>query len=221
MSVALATRSKPDSAAATGPFFDYPAFERTPLVAEPFAHLVVPGFVRPALLPAINRDYPAIGRPGNVPVEELHGGPTFEAMVEEMRSDAMRDRFAHKFGVDLSGTWPHTAARARCEPTDGNIHTDHKSKLVTVLFYFNEAWDADGGRLRLLRSQNDMESHFAEVVPAGGTMLAFLRTDHSWHGHKPFVGERRFIQMSYTRGGELARKVSRLTKPVRRLLNLS
>jgi hypothetical protein len=38
----------------------------------------------------------------------------------------------------------------------------------------------------------------------GGTLLAFRRTDHSWHGHKPFVGERRMLQLNYLRGDRLS-----------------
>ena len=73
----------------------------------------------------------------------------------------------------------------------------------------------------MVRSATDLEDYAAEVVPAGGALLAFRRTDHSFHGHKPFVGERRILQLSYTKGGDAARFVSRLTKPVRRLLGKS
>ena len=90
-----------------------------------------------------------------------------------------------------------------------------------MLFYFNQHWPHEGGRLRMLRSPTDMEDYAAESVPEGGAMLAFRRTDHSWHGHKPYVGERRILQLSYTRGGDTARLVSSLTKPLRRLLGKS
>ena len=93
--------------------------------------------------------------------------------------------------------------------------------MITVLFYFNQHWPHAGGRLRLLRSATDMEDYAAESVPEGGAMLAFRRTDHSWHGHKPYVGERRILQLSYTKGGDAARLVSSLTKPIRRLLGKS
>jgi hypothetical protein len=126
-----------------------------------------------------------------------------------------------KFGMDLSGCTPTIAVRRFCEATDGNIHTDHKSKLLTVLLYFNEDWPHEGGRLRMVRSATDLEDYAAEVVPAGGALLAFRRTDNSYHGHKPFVGERRILQLSYTKGGDAARFVSHLTKPVRRLLGRS
>ena len=61
----------------------------------------------------------------------------------------------------------------------------------------------------MLRSATDLEDYTAEVVPAGGTMLAFRRTENSFHGHKPHVGERRILQLSYTKGGDAARFVQR------------
>ena len=36
------------------------AFRATPLVQEPFQHLIVPGFIGPDGLAAINADYPKI-----------------------------------------------------------------------------------------------------------------------------------------------------------------
>jgi hypothetical protein len=37
----------------------------------------------------------------------------------------------------------------------------------------------------------------AEVPPLAGTLLAFRRSERSWHGHYPFEGERRAIQMNW------------------------
>jgi hypothetical protein len=51
--------------------------------------------------------------------------------------------------------------------------------------------------LRLLRDSNDIESTIAEVPPNGGTLVAFKRTDNSWHGHKPFEGERRYVMFNW------------------------
>ena len=36
-----------------------------------------------------------------------------------------------------------------------------------------------------------------EVSPALGTLLAFRRSDGSWHGHTPYVGQRRVLQLNY------------------------
>jgi hypothetical protein len=61
----------------------------------------------------------------------------------------------------------------------------------------NESWDQPGGRLRLLRSSNDLNDIIVEVPPIAGTLLAFKRSNNSWHGHEPFVGERRVIQFNW------------------------
>ena len=87
--------------------------------------------------------------------------------------------------------------RARTRPVDGQIHTDSETKIVTALIYLNEDWSNQGGRLRLLRGPDDIEDMIAEVPPDAGTLLAFRRTDNSWHGHKPFDGVRRSIMLNW------------------------
>jgi hypothetical protein len=181
----------------------------------------VPAFLRADALAALNRDFPPIEGPSNFSPERLTYGPSFAALIDALGGRAFAAHVERKFELDLGGCATTIGIRRFCEATDGNIHTDHKSKVITVLFYFNQRWPHEGGRLRLLRSATDMEDYVAESVPEGGAMLAFRRTDHSWHGHKPFVGERRILQLSYTRGGDVARLVSSLTKPIRRLLGKS
>jgi hypothetical protein len=51
--------------------------------------------------------------------------------------------------------------------------------------------------LRILRSHDSLNDPVAEVPPYGGTLLAFLRSDHSWHGHLPHEGPRRAIQLNW------------------------
>ena len=87
--------------------------------------------------------------------------------------------------------------RGRCAERDGRIHTDSECKLVTALLYFNESWDASGGRLRLLRRPDDLNDVIAEVPPESGTLVAFRRSDCSYHGHEPFVGVRRYVMINW------------------------
>jgi hypothetical protein len=65
-----------------------------------------------------------------------------------------------------------------------------------VLLYLNRDWNAPGGRLRLLRSP-DLDDFAVEIAPEAGTLLVFRRSETSWHGHAPFIGPRRAVQMSY------------------------
>ena len=97
----------------------------------------------------------------------------------------------------LSGRPTVTTVRGRCDLSDGRIHTDSTSKIITVLIYMNESWDEAGGRLRLLRSAKNLNDIIVEVPPIAGTLLAFKRSNNSWHGHEPFSGERRVIQFNW------------------------
>ena len=173
------------------------AFRATPLATLPFPHLIVDGFIGEAPLAAINVDYPQLTSPGSFPVDQVTFGPAFRALLEELESDEFREAFEEKFGLDLSGRPTITTVRGRCDPRDGKIHTDSKSKIITVLIYMNENWEDAGGRLRLLRSAHDLNDIIVEVPPVAGTMLAFKRSNNSWHGHEPFAGERRVIQFNW------------------------
>ncbi|MDE2285119.1 MAG: 2OG-Fe(II) oxygenase [Hyphomicrobiales bacterium] len=173
------------------------AFRATPLVREPFQHLIVPGFVGPTALAAINADYPKISTTGSFPVDQVSFGPAFQTMLDELEGDEFRAAFEEKFQLDLEGRPTVTTVRGRCDARDGKIHTDSTSKIITVLLYMNESWENAGGRLRLLRSADDLNNFIVEVPPVAGTLLAFKRSDNSWHGHEPFAGERRVIQFNW------------------------
>jgi len=173
------------------------AFRATPLVTQPFEYLILPGFIGAAALAEINTDYPKISATGSFPVNEVSFGPAFQRMLDELEGDEFREAFEEKFNIDLTGRPTVTTVRGRCDTRDGHIHTDSKSKIITVLIYVNENWDQTGGRLRLLRSAHDLNDIIVEVPPASGTLLAFRRSDNSWHGHEPFAGERRVIQFNW------------------------
>jgi len=178
-------------------YLDLDALNAAPLTKEPFQYLVVPGFVRPEACAEINRDYPKIAESGSFPVAQLSYGPNFRELLDEMATDEFRKAFEDKFGLDLAGR-PHTVTvRGHCSPKDGRIHTDTKSKIITILIYMNPEWEHSGGRLRLLKSPSSLDDPIMEVPPAAGTMLAFKRSENSWHGHKPFSGERRVIQFNW------------------------
>ena len=172
-------------------------FHTTALVCQPFEHLIVPEFISPQALAEINDDYPKISTSGSFPVDQLVFGPAFQTLLQELNSDEFREAFEEKFELDLSGRPTITTVRGRCGPADGKIHTDSATKIITVLIYMNEAWDQSGGRLRLLRSSHDLNDIIVEVPPISGTLLAFKRSNNSWHGHESFVGERRVIQFNW------------------------
>jgi SM-20-related protein len=175
------------------------ALEKAPVHEKPFPFVVVPNFVGESGLEEIEQDYPQISLPGSFPLETLNYGPGFSKFMSELRQPAFRDLMAKKLGIDLEKRPTTITVRGRARDKDGQIHLDSKSKLVTVLIYMNGKWEADGGRLRLLNSPNNLDDMVMEVPPAQGTMLAFLNTENAWHGHKSFSGERRVIQLNWVR----------------------
>ncbi|MPY70748.1 MAG: 2OG-Fe(II) oxygenase [Alphaproteobacteria bacterium] len=188
------------------PAIDLSAFASTPLVRDPYDHVIVRGFLKPDAIGAIEADYPEIGRAGSFPLGELSFGPAFAAMVEELESPPVARAFGEKFGVDLAGRPTMVTARGRCQAKDGRIHTDSETKIITVLIYMNSSWEQPGGRLRVLRSADDLEDYAAEVPPDAGTLLAFRRSAHSYHGHRRFTGPRRVIQLNWVTDDEVVRR---------------
>ena len=176
---------------------DIDAFDAFELKRDPFDYLIVPEFIPRGNLAAINADYPPIETAANHNLDALSYGPAFARLIEDLHGAKLAAKIGDKFDLDLSPCPTTITVRKFSERTDGNIHADHKSKLITVLIYFNDRWPHESGQLRLLRSPSDIENYAAEVEPIGGTLLAFRRTDHSWHGHKRFVGERRMLQLNF------------------------
>ncbi len=167
---------------------------------EPFPYFIVPGFVKAEALEAIEKDYPAIEKPGSFPLDTLEYGPGFTQLMNDLRGPEFRDVVAQKLGIDLSGKPTMVTVRGCTRARDGQIHTDSKTKLVTVLLYMNGKWEAPGGRLRLLRSPDNLNDIVEEIPPQAGTLLVFLNTPNAWHGHEPFEGQRRTIQLNWVSG---------------------
>ena len=132
------------------------ALQHAELHTDPFDYLVVQDFLRPDVLARVNADYPAIETAANHELENLQYGPVFGALMEELRAPEFATALGERFDMDLASLPTTISVRKFCERTDGNIHTDHKSKVITVLVYFNEQWDSPDGQLRMLRSKNDI-----------------------------------------------------------------
>jgi len=175
---------------------DFEALRRTPLKTAPYDYLVVPGFVPADALARVIKDFPTIDSTGSLPLSELDVHGAFAALIDEMDGPEFRAAIEQKFSLDLGARPTMFTVRGRCHRADGKIHTDTGTKIITVLLYLNQAWEADGGRLRILRSPK-LDDTAEEVSPTGGTLLVFRRSDRSWHGHQPFEGARRAIQMNW------------------------
>jgi len=172
-------------------------FRKTEAQRWPFEYITVLAFVCGFALEEAKRDFPRLEKAGNFPLEELEYGPGFASLIDEIRGPDFRRAVETKFNVRLDGLETRVTVRGFADPSDGGIHTDIRSKVLTGLIYLNESWDSAEGRLRLLRNAHDIEDFVAEVPPVGGTLVMFKRADDSWHGHKPFSGVRRVVQINW------------------------
>ena len=178
---------------------DIEALRATPLKRDPYDYFVVEHFVKPDVFAKVVADFPEIESTGSIPPSELDIKGKFKELLAEMNGPEFRKAIEEKFGLDLSSRPTMFTVRGNCARNNGKIHTDTESKIITVLLYMNQEWDKDGGRLRVLRSATDLNDMVEEVSPNGGTLLVFRRSDNSWHGHEPFEGPRRAIQMNWVR----------------------
>ena len=182
---------------------DVDALRQTALVTEPFPWLIVPRFVRPANIDAINADFPEVTHPGSFPLPTLEYGPAFQAFMDAIRGPEFARAVSEKLGVDLSERPTMVTVRGQCAARDGQIHTDSRTKLITVLIYMNGKWESPTGRLRLLRSPDNLNDVIAEVPPDEGTLLVFENKPNAWHGFEAFAGPRRVIQLNWVTNGRV------------------
>lgn len=189
---------------------DLMAIRASTVIREPFLHFAVANTLNATNLRCIGRDFPVIASPGIFPLESLTYGDAFRQLVLDLRSAELEAIIEEKLGVELADKPLMITVRGRCQIRDGQIHTDSKDKIVTCLLYLNEQWSEDGGRLRLLRNGRDINDYITEVPPEGGTLVAFRRSENSWHGHMPFEGQRRYLMFNWVRSeAALSRNVLR------------
>jgi SM-20-related protein len=185
-----------DSNDATANMINLTAFQSAPLQHDPYDYVIVPGFIKSEVLNDVIRDFPQLNKAGSFPVSSLNYGASFASLLEELRSPELTAAVEEKFSVSLKDRPIMITARGKCRNTDGKIHTDSESKIISVLIYMNSQWDHPGGKLRVLRS-NNINDMATEVPPISGTMLIFRRSNHSFHGHPPFEGQRQVIQLNW------------------------
>ena len=170
---------------------------RAKLHTGPFEYTVVPGFLSPNTLNRLIATYPDNIKGGSYPLETVTVAPELQEVLDELNGPGFEQAIEEKFGVDLAGLPKMYSLRGYCRNSDGKIHCDSKDKVITALLYLNEKWTHAGGKLRILRSGTDLEDYSEEVFPDDGTLLVFRCSATSFHGHGPFEGVRRSIQMNW------------------------
>src|SRR5262249_38438415 len=184
--------------------------EKTQATMAPFRHVVANSLLDPKDEETLQKDFPDPVKTGFFPVEEYPGGSTYEALIKELRSPEFSKAVGDKLGLDLVKHPQMIVFRRWSAMKDGRVHTDGPDKVATALLYLNPAWQGTAGALRYLNGP-DMEGPGTESIPPlYGYFTAFGRSDSSWHGHPPFQGERRVVQVFWLKDGDaLARKAKR------------
>jgi SM-20-related protein len=178
---------------------------------QPYRYVVGDSFLKEDKISKLREEFPPIDKPGYLTVDEVMIKGTFKQLIEDLESDEMADALSAKLDLNLTPLPRLTTIRRLSQLKDGRIHTDSESKLATFLVYMNDSWNASSdGRLRVLNGPNDFDDMTAEISPVMGSCFGFRRADNSWHGHKPFAGERRVVQITWLKDAtELERKKKR------------
>ena len=140
--------------------------------------------------------FPNIGTGGSFPSEDIPKGP-IKQLIKELESDDFKSILEDKLNVDLNNSKVVTTLRGFSRSRDGKIHTDSKSKILTVLLYLNPLWDNKIGNLRLLKENSNLDDYITEISSDFGNLVAFKVTENCWHGFEPFEGKRLSIQLNY------------------------
>lgn len=167
------------------------------LETSPYEYIVASDFIKEGWKDKLIQAYPKVKAAGSFPLSTVSCSSEFMQLINELNSDVFRHAIESKFSLDLGARPTMFTVRGQCSRLkDGQVHTDSETKIITVLLYMNPAWENQGGRLRLLNS-NNIDDIKAEISPNVGTLLVFKRCDHSYHGHLPFEGARKVIQMNW------------------------
>ena len=142
------------------------------------------------------RDFPSINAGGSFPTKKLSQGP-LKNLIEELEGAEFKSIIEDKFDINLKNAEVITTLRGFSRSKDGQIHTDSKSKIVTVLIYLNPDWNHQKGNLRLLKDNNNLDNYIKEIPSEIGNLVAFKVTANCWHGFKAYEGKRLSIQLNY------------------------
>ena len=145
----------------------------------------------------ITKDFPSIIKGGSFPCDSVSYGKSIQSLIDSLEGDQMRAILENKFQVDLKDKPVVSTFRGYSRMKDGKIHSDSKTKIITVLLYLNENWDESIGLLRMLKEKDNIDNYIIEIPASMGSMVAFKVTNNCWHGFVPFEGKRCSIQLNY------------------------
>ena len=180
---------------------------------QPFPFLIAHGQLPDEARADLERDFPKYSSAGFFPYDPADCGPSVNALVEQLTTPQFASAIGRYLGIENLGRYPTLVTLCRAlNKRHGTIHTDSRSKVATALLYLNTQWpDTSDGCLRFLNRVDNIDDLVApELKPLYGEFAVFKRCDNSFHGHLPYEGERRVIQVAWlTSEEEKLRKTKR------------
>jgi len=181
--------------------------------SEPFHYLIARRQLPADAADALREDFPRYSGAGFFPYEEDDCGPSVNRLIADLTDPGVASALGRRLDIDDLGQYPTLVTLCRAlNKRHGTIHTDSKSKVATALLYLNESWpDTSDGCFRFLTRVDAIDDLAApEIKPLYGNLVVFKRADNSFHGHLPYEGERRVIQVAWlTSVEEKLRKTKR------------
>ncbi|KQX03796.1 MULTISPECIES: 2OG-Fe(II) oxygenase [Acinetobacter] len=173
------------------------ALKNAEVASTPYPYFVVENALADSEVQAVIQDFPKIEQGGSFNIEDVEIKPNFDRFLKSLDTPEFRQILTDKFDVNVMEHPMMITLRGYSRQKDGRIHSDSKSKLLTVLIYLNESWDAPNGRLRILNDDNDINNYVTEINAGPGSLVAFKVTDNGWHGYIPYEGQRQSIQINF------------------------
>jgi hypothetical protein len=165
---------------------------------DPYRFVASSNFLAAEAVEPVSAAFPLLKNAGYLTLDEVPAEGAFATLVEELQGEALARVASEVLGLNLVGKPTLVTVMRWCPKRAGRIHTDGKSKIATLLVYLNPSWNGgSAGAVRALRSETDVNDYAEEVEPIMGNVFAFARSDNSWHGHLPFEGERRVVQVTW------------------------
>lgn len=167
---------------------------------DPFAFMMAHGQLPDAARPELDRDFPPYREAGFFPWDPDDCGPSINALIAQLTTPEVASAIGRRLEIDDLGQYPTLVTLCRhLNKRHGTIHTDSRSKVATALLYLNPQWpDTSEGCLRFLERIDDIDAMLEpELKPLYGEFAVFRRSDRSFHGHLPYEGERRVIQVAW------------------------
>ena len=107
-------------------------------------------------------------------------GLVWKSLAHEVISDKFREVLGSFVKVNLKDLSLEVNVIEYGEGAYLGPHLDLKEKVLTMILYFNEHWDEEGGCLSVLSSKKP-EDFIKRIPPIVGNASILIRSDNSWH----------------------------------------